>query len=574
MRFSRLCCACITVVLLQAFFAFQLLAAEKDERLVITAEEIRTMNVLKIGDLLNRIPGVKAGETSVSIRGSSNVQVILDGRSINDPTSFAGSVKWSMIPLDTIEKIVVLKGGGSTAYGDNTGGGVIVITTKSANHLGGTAGGYLGNNGQKKAALNLQGRKGRLSASLSSGYEEYEGFTINDDKTRRRFGARVDYRFSDNVSLFLSGDYNDEKKGMRGYPESRTPNSRKDYDDISLVFGQKIKEVSGRSWYSESQTKSRDPDKDIYASLEVVKAGQSVHAPLMLPFLGKIDAGTGYEWQEASGNRFKTADEERMWVFVSKTLKRDSSPWSLMIGGRANYYSAFSNAFNPEVKAAYRRKGFSVEASASLSSNLPTCRQRYYESSSTRPNPDLQMERAANYALAVSVAADSSWSVDASVFFRDITDRITYVRNLKDNTGRYENFGEVTYQGFEVSATWAPFSLIEISPSYTYMQALNEETGYWLPARPFHTVMTDFVFRPLEDLSLRASVKYNGSAYVDTKNTRTLPAYAVVEARADYRLGALTVYCDVDNLLDENYLYVDGYDAPPREWVVGMNYNF
>ncbi len=532
------------------------------------------MNVLKIDDVLNRIPGVKAGETSVSIRGSSNVQVVLDGRSINDPTSFAGSVKWSMIPLDTIDKIVVLKGGGTTAYGDNSGGGVIVITTKSADHLGGAAGGYIGNHGRKNAALNLQGRKNRVSGSLSLGYEDSDGFTVNDDETLQRIGARVDYRFSDHVSLFLSGEYNDEKKGMRGYPESRTPNSRKEYDDISLLFGQKFKDVTGRSWYSRSETVSKDPDRDLYASLQVVKAGHSLGVPLVLPFLGNVNAGTGYEWQEASGNRFMNADEERAWIFVSKTLKRESNPWSLMIGGRANWYSGFANAFNPELKVACRRQGFSVEASANLSSNLPTFRQRYYESSSTKPNPDLQMERAANYAIAFSLAPDSSLSVDASVFFRDIADRITYVRNLETNTGRYENFGKVTYQGIEVSATWNPVSTIEISPSYTYMHAVNDQTGYWLPARPFHTIRTDLVFRPLQDLSFRTGFKYNGSSYVDTKNTRTLPSYTVVDLRADYKMGDLTVYCDVDNLLDENYLYVDGYDAPPRECVVGMNYNF
>jgi len=33
-------------------------------------------------------------------------------------------------------------------------------------------------------------------------------------------------------------------------------------------------------------------------------------------------------------------------------------------------------------------------------------------------------------------------------------------------------------------------------------------------------------------------------------------------------------HIDVDNLLDREYLYVDGYDAPPREWEIGMNYIF
>ncbi|WP_239994419.1 TonB-dependent receptor plug domain-containing protein [Prosthecochloris marina] len=561
------------LVWLQVVLPQLLLADQKDEKLVITADEIRAMQVLKISEVLNRIPGIKAGETSVSIRGSGNVKVFLDGRSINDPTSFSGSVKWSMISLDTIKKIEVIKGGGGTAYGDNTGGGVIVITTKSAQRLGGTVGGYWGDNGQKNASLNLSGRKNNVSASLTSGYESYDGFTVNGDKTRRRLGTRIDYRASQNISLFLSGEYNDEKKGLRGYPEKRTPNSRKNYDDWSWLFGQRYGDMTGRTYYSTSRTVSEDPDKDLYASLEVVKAGQSLQAPFALPFFGRVESGAGYEWRRASGNRFTTTDEEQAWFFLSKTLCKDATPWSFFMGIRTNYYSNFSNTLNPEVKAGYSRDSFSFELSASRSSNLPTFRQRFYESSVTRPNPDLQMERAMNYALSFSVMPDSSLSIDASVFHRDITDRITYVRK-PDNTGRYENFGQVTYQGAEVSVTWALSDIVEVSPSYSYLHALNEETGYWLPAKPFHTVLMEVVIQPFTGFSFRTTAKFTGKVYTNAGNTSTIPGYTVVDARADYSLDKLTFYCDIDNLLDERYLYVDGFDAPPREFVVGMNYTF
>ncbi len=566
----------ITVAALIALLLHQQPSSAADKQkpgMVITAEEIRAMNVMKISDLMNRIPGVKAGETSVSIRGSSNVKVLLDGRSINDPTSRSGAVKWSMISLDTIEKIEVYKGSGSTSYGDNTGGGVIVITTKTADRFGGTAGGYFGNNGQGNVILNLQGRKNNLSANFSAGHETYEGFTVNDDKARNRLSGRVDYRFTPEFSLFLSGEYNDEKKGLRGYPERRTPNSRKEFDASSFLFGQKYGAVTGRTWYSLSKTVSTDPDKDLYASLKVLKAGQKINAPFVLPWLGTIDGGTGYEWQEASGSNFSTAREERAWVFAQKELEWEESPWSCLLGIRANYYSKFRNTLNPEVKVGYAKKNYDVAFTANRSSNLPTFRQRYYESSVTRPNPALRMEEAVNYVLSLSVRPFSVFTLDASVFYRNIRDRITYVRRA-DNTGRYENFGKVTYRGVETSLKWTPFSWIDIAPLYTYLHALNEETGYWLPAKPFHTVSTDIVCRPFRDFSLRVSAKYTGKVYIRSDNSESIPSYTVVDARADYRSGPMGFYIDIDNLLNDQYLYVDGYDAPPREWIVGMNYNF
>ncbi len=59
--------------------------------------------------------------------------MILDGRTINDPTSSFGGVKWEAVPLKRISKIEVIKGGSSIVHGDNASGGVIIITSKQIN---------------------------------------------------------------------------------------------------------------------------------------------------------------------------------------------------------------------------------------------------------------------------------------------------------------------------------------------------------------------------------------------------------------------------------------------------------
>jgi len=86
------------------------------------------MNVRKIADVLNQVPGIKAGDTSVAIRGSYKVKVMLDGRSINDPTSSHGSVKFDLISIETVEKNEIHKGKGALKYGDDASGGVILIS--------------------------------------------------------------------------------------------------------------------------------------------------------------------------------------------------------------------------------------------------------------------------------------------------------------------------------------------------------------------------------------------------------------------------------------------------------------
>jgi len=544
-----------------------------DETVVIGRADIASMQASDTPELLNRIPGVKAGETSISIRGSYQVQVLVDGRSINDPTSHSGAVKWSMIPIERIEKIVVHKGRGGVAFGDNTEGGVIDITTRQSSRFGGTVGIHAGNHGEQNGEVTLQGGIDRFSATLSAGARDYDGFTVNDDRKERRAGLRLDFKGDSGTELFLTGDYSKQKKGLRGYPETRTPNSRKNYEDSSLLFGAKFNGLKSRSWYRETTTRNSDSDRNFFSELRVLVAGQSVKGKVSLPFAGELEAGTGFEWRQARGTAFDEQDEERSWLSLSKRFAQSDGPWSAVVGIRGNLYSTFSNTVNPELGVTWSRKPWKVEVSAGSSSNLPTFRQRYNETSMTRSNPDLRMERVLKTGLAVLFTPSEELNCELSLFHRDITDRITYVR-AADNTGRYENFGEVTYQGLESSLTWKPAEWIELTPSYLYMHARNEQTGLWLPAKPFHTLSGEVVLKPLRRLSIRGDIKYTGQVYARTDNVETLPGYALVNMRVDYRTGAAQLYLDVDNLLDREYLYVDGYDAPPREWEIGMNYSF
>ncbi|OAG27771.1 hypothetical protein TH606_05295 [Thermodesulfatator autotrophicus] len=107
---------------------------------------------------MNQVSGVKASASSVSLWGSSKVKVFLDGRSINDPTSRHGAVKWDLVPLKNVVQIKICKGTGSAEFGDDTSGGVIIISTKKISSLYGYVEGYLGNLDTKSTEAYLEKR--------------------------------------------------------------------------------------------------------------------------------------------------------------------------------------------------------------------------------------------------------------------------------------------------------------------------------------------------------------------------------------------------------------------------------
>ncbi|MFI5177565.1 MAG: TonB-dependent receptor plug domain-containing protein [Vicinamibacterales bacterium] len=125
-------------------------ASRKEQRLsdtpaavfVITQDDIRRSGVMTIPGLLRMVPGVQVAEINgnnwaISARGfndlySNKLLVMVDGRTIYNPT-FAG-VFWDIeeVMLEDVERIEVIRGPGGAVWGANAVNGVINIITRSA----------------------------------------------------------------------------------------------------------------------------------------------------------------------------------------------------------------------------------------------------------------------------------------------------------------------------------------------------------------------------------------------------------------------------------------------------------
>ncbi len=559
------------MLILATGFLKPVLARENGDKIIISATDIETMNVMNIHDVLNRVPGIKASETFVSIRGSSNVMVFMDGRPINDKSTSAGAVKWDMISLETIERIEIYKNKGSAIYGDNTSGGVIVITSKKINHFNGNAESFYGRFEHTRLKLNLQGQQQKIGLGLTAGYESENGFTTNDDKTQWRVDGKTIFHASEEFSIGLSGGYNSIEKGMRGLPEYRTPNSRKDYQMATALLSADYDQLESRTYFDWNETINRDPDRSLYNTFTTQRFGEKLMMPVTLGQFGAFTLGSGLEWEEASGSKFNFESEMRSWLFALKSFQITSLPLYFSLGVRGNFYSEFPNEFNPEFKVGTGFDWLQVDASINRTNNTPTFKQRYNETSSTKPNPNLKPETATNLNMNVQFKLLKNLRATLSGFYSRITNRITYVTR-DEGWGKYQNFGRVTYMGTDASMSWQITPEIELRPAYIYLHAKNEETGYWLPAKPFHRITGDVVLKPIQTLSMTFYFKYDSRTYSRSDNSKSLAPYWIMNYRADYRLGFGQVYLDIQNLFDKTYFYIDGYDAPPLEWALGFNY--
>lgn len=187
---------------------------------VITAEDIRNSTARTVPDLLSEQAGIiahdffgnNAATTTLDMRGfgitgAQNTLILVDGRRVLD-IDLSG-VQWSAIPLSAIDRIEVVRGGGSVLYGEGATAGVINIITRSPGARGssialrGSAGSY----GSREGVAEANVGAGGAGVNLIGSHLEADGYRRNN--RNRQTDALADLRWSGepgDFSLKLGSD--------------------------------------------------------------------------------------------------------------------------------------------------------------------------------------------------------------------------------------------------------------------------------------------------------------------------------------------------------------------------------
>ena len=108
---------------------------------VLTAGDIKASGVTTVNDAIMKLLGVPGrldlyggGDYGLDLRGfgttaDSNQVVVVDGIRVNEAD--LGGTRLAGIPIDSVERIEVIRGSAAVLYGEGATGGAIVITTKA-----------------------------------------------------------------------------------------------------------------------------------------------------------------------------------------------------------------------------------------------------------------------------------------------------------------------------------------------------------------------------------------------------------------------------------------------------------
>jgi len=262
----------------------------------VTEEDIKARGAQTVGQALDQLPGVDVqtggkGQSFVRIRGfdQEDVKVLIDGVPAHE--AYFGSLDLSLIPVDSIAKITVIKGTSSVLYGANTMGGVINIITKKGGkepvtELTTSFGDY----NTRNYIFNHGAAVGDFNYWLTYGYRESDGFRLSDDfdENSRHVGkdsayhedggrrdlsdyekqtvnAKIGYEPDKDTKVYLSFDYHNNERGCPTEFDRYWAFSKWDQWHLNVVGEKKLNDfltLKARGFYVDHDDTLMDVSRD------------------------------------------------------------------------------------------------------------------------------------------------------------------------------------------------------------------------------------------------------------------------------------------------------------------------
>ncbi|MDY0321777.1 MAG: TonB-dependent receptor [Arcobacteraceae bacterium] len=538
---------------------------------IISSKEIRSLNTQMLVDLLNKLPGIKASDSFISLQGSTTneVLVLFDGRPLTD--SLTGTASLGGISTENLEKIEIIKGSGAALYGDNTSGGVIVITSKKTNKS------YVNKINIAKGSLNTE----KVGLNIGKTFDGFGlAFDVNHDKTdgHRLNGdseinsAKIDFNtlIAKEYDFSLTSNYLSDKAGVTGKITSPTPNARNEKESFGTSMLLKNNGFEGRLYTSRNDDLNTNPDVNLDTFLKTVTYGSDLKYSGDMTIFGKAVLGVNGENRSAEATNSGSHSEDLVGLYGMKQFEHNNLGYNL--GMRLNNHSTFGNSVNPELGISYNLNDTKYNLKITQSSKTPTFKQRYYESSTVKGNPNLEMESTTNYQVGLSSKINDDFNLNGNIFYSKIDDGISGSYDV-NGVYTYENVTSSTRKGFEMSLDWKINEIFKMDASYLYLIFKNDNTGLYLPAKPKQKFQSN-IYAVYQNFKANLGGYYVSDSFNNSANTEVLQGYFLANSKIEYKYKNMKFYMEIENLLDKAYEVHIGYPSAGRTYLFGINYLF
>ncbi len=524
--------------------------------------------------------GGEGSLSTVSIRGSSaeEVAVFVDGVRIN--SALYGSVNFATIPIDSIERIEVIRGAASARFGTDAIGGVINIVTKKAG-------------GKRAIDLKLTGASFdtlHTSESWSEPHDKWSlvlahnhrstagdftfrsagislaGGTVADPKTYTRFNnrsvaedvlAKGDVDLTELMHLSASNDFfwtdaqvpTTEIETTLLFPANPLEAHEEIFRDTAglraaldrlFVDGLSLKSGVSNAYIRDHFT---DPSPAIGDPIDVTSVGVSPEAYLEL--MHSADAGpASFTTVLRYQYRYDHSDDSSPYPTAPLAGEHGRSTNAAFLEEEVDLFGdklrvipsgRVETASDRTTRASWRAgavgspvEWIDIKANVGTAFRYPTFMELYFpDQGYLRGNPNLNDERSFNWDAGVIVRPPRS-SIEISYYQNRIYNQIMFVP-VSATTIQPINTGRVNSHGIEATVTAEPWKWMRLDANYTWLDAIFASNGLKLPGRPQHKANAHLELKT-GWASIFGEVQYVGSYPLNTSNTVTISSHVAANA--------------------------------------------
>jgi iron complex outermembrane receptor protein len=558
---------------------------------VITADQIRASGATNVNDALVRLLGVPGrqdfyggGEYNLDLRGfgttaDQNQVIVLDGVRITEAD--LGGTRISGIPIESVERIEVLRGSGAVLYGEGATGGVIVITTKpgtggqrpNSAYAYGSYGSF--NTTDARAGATVGGNGFTLDANAQKRKTDNfrDNFANNTDATSvtgqwsgdwLRLGARL---AEDNLDTGLPGALTAEQYAENPRQTTTPTDHASIRNDRASVFGnaelgawQLAFDAGHRTKALRSLDAGFPFDYNVTADNAALRArheGTVAGMPNTLQFGFDAD-----DWQRDMLGDFPSTATQRTRAFYAKDDLLVAGSTRFSLGGRhaniskdneGTVLSDGQNAWEAGVSHAFT-SAVTGYARIGHSFRLPNVDEFTF----TMPGVALLPQTSTDSELGVRWAWQSG-QLEARLYQSLLKNEIGFDPDAVGPfgfLGANVNYDPTRRRGVELDLQQALTRTLAAGVHAAWRQAVFRSgpfAGNTIPLAPNGSIAVRGDWTPVANQHLSGGVNWVSSQHPDFANTCTMPAYTTVDARYAWQVKAVELALGVTNLLDHKY---------------------
>ncbi len=514
--------------------------------------------------------GTDGIQADLSIRGAGFGQslVLLNGLRINDAQSGHHNLDIPL-PLETVSRIEVLHGAGSTFYGADASGGAVNFITQRPLHEEARARVGFGNFGFNQQRIMGAFLSDRVSARISGSRDFSTGF--RPDRDYRSSSAAVETWLTTGLGdthITLAGS--DRPFGADQF-YGNFPSWERTKGWIATLnqpLGKNTDFAFGYRRHADDFVLVRD-NPALYENNHISQSwqaalrrhsafGNDVRLAYGADFQGDVIDSTnlGHHSRNRGAGYVNVDFQPLRRLFVS-------------LGAREEVFSGGRTEFSPAASAGFwLGKGVKLRASASRAFRLPTYTDLYYSDPANQGNPSLKPESAWSFEAGPEWNSGGPVSVALTVFHRRERNNIDYVRSSPTEPWQATNIDNLSFTGVEASARWRLPRAQAIDVAYTALQGSQEGlvglTSKYVFDYPSHNAAVSWTGQWKDQLAMRSRLGVVQRIGID--------AYPLWDLAVSRTRGWVRPYLQLSNLSDTSYEEVRGVIMPGRSIIGGVEF--